>query len=127
MLTQLLLAARAEGIPPFPYVRHMVRSGLPTAAARLHTINPELATQLLDVAYKEVNFSDRFLLFACGNINRPDTAAVDRNRHPFTLRFRLYRTRCNDLENPDHSVPSLARTGLTGAVPTNTAYLGITD
>jgi hypothetical protein len=41
---------------------------LPAAAARLNTINPELATQLLDVAYKDVNFSDRFLLSAWGTL-----------------------------------------------------------
>jgi type IV secretion system protein VirD4 len=64
MLTQLFLAARAEGAAPFPYVRHMLRSGLPVTATRLNAINPELATQLLDVSYDTVNFSDRFLLSA---------------------------------------------------------------
>jgi type IV secretory pathway TraG/TraD family ATPase VirD4 len=68
MLTQLFLAARAEVMPPFPYVRHLIRSGLPAAAARLNTINPELATQLLDVSYKDVNFADRFLLSAWGTL-----------------------------------------------------------
>jgi type IV secretion system protein VirD4 len=68
MLTQLFLAARAEGMPPFPYVRHLIRSGLPAAAARLNAINPDLATQLLDVAYTDVNFADRFLLSAWGTL-----------------------------------------------------------
>jgi type IV secretion system protein VirD4 len=68
MLTQLFLAARAEGAAPFPYVRHMIRSGLPAAAARLNAINPGLATELLDVSYEAVNFSDRFLLSAWGTL-----------------------------------------------------------
>jgi type IV secretory pathway TraG/TraD family ATPase VirD4 len=61
MLTQLFLAAREEAVSPLPYVRHIIRSGLPAAADRLNTINPELATQLLDVAFADANFSDRFL------------------------------------------------------------------
>jgi type IV secretion system protein VirD4 len=68
MLTQLFLAARAEGQPPLPYVRHMIRTGLPDAAERLHAINPDLATQFLDVRYDAANFTDRFLLSAWGTL-----------------------------------------------------------
>jgi type IV secretory pathway TraG/TraD family ATPase VirD4 len=68
MLTQLFLAARAEGAPPLPYVRHMIRTGLPDAAERLHTINPDLATQFLDVRFDAANFTDRFLLSAWGTL-----------------------------------------------------------
>jgi type IV secretion system protein VirD4 len=68
MLTQLFLAARAEGAAPFPYVRHMIRVGLQQAAERLNIINPELATQFLDVTYEKANFSDRFLLSAWGTL-----------------------------------------------------------
>jgi type IV secretion system protein VirD4 len=68
MLTQLFLAARAEGVSPLPYVRHMIRTGLPDVAARLNAINPDLATQLLDVRFAEVNFTDRFLLSAWGTV-----------------------------------------------------------
>jgi type IV secretion system protein VirD4 len=68
MLTQLFLAAREEGEPPLPYVRHIIRSGLPDAAERLNAINPELATQLLDVRYTDANFTDRFLLSAWGTL-----------------------------------------------------------
>jgi hypothetical protein len=68
MLTQLFLAARAEGMPPLPYVRAVIREGLPETAARLNTINPALATQLLDVRYLDANFSDRFLLSAWGTL-----------------------------------------------------------
>jgi len=64
MLTQLFLAARKEGSPPLPYVRHMIRRGLPEVAERLNALDPELATQLLDVRYDSVNYTDRFLLSA---------------------------------------------------------------
>jgi type IV secretion system protein VirD4 len=68
MLTQLFLAARAEGMPPLPYVRHMIRTGLPDAAERLNSINPDLATQFLDVRYAAADFTDRFLLSAWGTL-----------------------------------------------------------
>src|SRR3954451_8989042 len=49
MLAQVFLAARMEDRPPLPYVRQIVRAGLPPAARELHEIHPELATQFLDV------------------------------------------------------------------------------
>jgi type IV secretion system protein VirD4 len=61
MLTQLLLAARKENIPPFPYLRQMIRLGLMGAAKRLFRVSAELTTQFLDVEFEEVNFDDRFL------------------------------------------------------------------
>jgi type IV secretory pathway TraG/TraD family ATPase VirD4 len=60
MLTQLFLAARAEGHAPLPYVRYMIRSPLPDAAARLHAIDPDLATQFLQVHFDPVNFANTF-------------------------------------------------------------------
>ncbi len=68
MLTQLFLASRAENAPPLPYVRQMIRAGLPAAAERLNTLSPQLATQLLDVSFAEANWSDRFLLSAWGTL-----------------------------------------------------------
>ena len=68
MLTQLLLAAHAEGEAPLPYIRRLIRLGLPAAAERLHTISPELATQFLDVEFTEANLSDRFLVSAWGTL-----------------------------------------------------------
>jgi type IV secretion system protein VirD4 len=68
MLTQIFLAARAEGLPPLPYVRHMIRSGLQDTVDRLNLINPDLATQFLDVRYEAANFDDRFLLSAWGTL-----------------------------------------------------------
>ena len=69
MLTQLLLAARAEGQAPLPYVRQHIRSGLAAAAAHLHSVQPELATQFLDVTYEQANLTDRFLLSAWGTLS----------------------------------------------------------
>ncbi len=69
MLTQLFLAARREGYSPLPYARHMIRSGLTATAKRLNTISPDLATQFLDVAFGDANFSDRFLLSAWGTLS----------------------------------------------------------
>lgn len=68
LLTQLLAAAKLEGLAPLPYVRSLVRSGLPAAAARLNAVSPELATRFLDVRYPEANFSDRFLLSSWGTL-----------------------------------------------------------
>jgi type IV secretion system protein VirD4 len=68
MLTQLFLAARAEGVPPLPYVRYMIRTGLQDTAVRLNAIDPDLATQFLDVRYEDANFDDRFLLSAWGTV-----------------------------------------------------------
>jgi type IV secretion system protein VirD4 len=68
MLTQVFLAARREAVAPLPYVRHMIRTGLPAAAARLQLLTPELATQLLGVPFEDVNFSDRFLLSSWGTL-----------------------------------------------------------
>jgi type IV secretion system protein VirD4 len=62
MLVQLFLAARVEGQPPFPYVRQMIRLGLPAVAQRLHALDPKLASQLLDVPSNEADFTDRSLL-----------------------------------------------------------------
>jgi type IV secretion system protein VirD4 len=62
MLVQVFLAARIEGQPPLPYVRQMIRLGLPAVAQRLHALDPKLASQLLDVPSDEADFTDRFLL-----------------------------------------------------------------
>jgi type IV secretion system protein VirD4 len=69
MLTQLFLAARKEKAAPLPYVRRIIRQGLNSAAKRLNSLSPELATQFLDVDFEEANFSDRFLLSAWGTLS----------------------------------------------------------
>ncbi len=68
MLTQLFLAARVEGIAPLPYARSLIRSGLTDTAARLHHVDPQFATQFLDVSFADANFSDRFLLSTWGTL-----------------------------------------------------------
>jgi type IV secretion system protein VirD4 len=69
MLTQLLLAAREEHAPPFPFVRQMVRLGLPGAAKQLFRISSELTTQFLEAELDEANFDDRFLLSSWGTLS----------------------------------------------------------
>jgi type IV secretion system protein VirD4 len=68
MLSQLFAAAKLEGAAPLPYARQSIRVGLPACAARLQAVSPELATQFLDVQYKDANFSDRFLVSAWGTL-----------------------------------------------------------
>ena len=67
--TQLFLAARSRRAAPFPYVRSMIRAGLPKASAVLNSISPDLATQFLDMEFSEANLSDRFLLSAWGTLS----------------------------------------------------------
>lgn len=69
MLTQLFLAARQEGYAPFPYVRTVIRDGLIAAASRLDAINPELATQFLNVQFARANLEDRFLVSSWGTLD----------------------------------------------------------
>lgn len=68
MLTQLFLAARAEHIAPFPYVRFLIRLGLEDSASRLYNVDPQLATQFLDTNFLKANLSDRFLLSSWGTL-----------------------------------------------------------
>lgn len=69
MLTQLFLAARAENSPPLPYVRGIIRRGLQATANRLQELDPLLAIQFLDCAYKDADFiNDRFLKSAWGTL-----------------------------------------------------------
>jgi type IV secretory pathway TraG/TraD family ATPase VirD4 len=68
MLAQMLLASRIEDISPFPYARHLIRLGLADTALRLNNIDPELATQFLDVNYSKANLQDRFLASSWGTL-----------------------------------------------------------
>ncbi len=68
MLTQLFLAARRENIAPFAYTRFLIRLGLEDSAARLHTVDPELATQFLDNNFFRANLSDKFLISCWGTL-----------------------------------------------------------
>jgi type IV secretion system protein VirD4 len=69
MLTQVFLAARIEGYPPLSYVRSLIRSPLPDVAVRLHAIDPDLATQFLQVRFDPASsdkavFDNKFLVSA---------------------------------------------------------------
>ena len=68
MLTQMLLAARQEKIPPFPYIRALIRSGFVSTAENLHRLDPTLAAQFLDDKFEKANLTDRFLLSAWGTL-----------------------------------------------------------
>ena len=68
MLTQLFLAARAEGVAPFPYARFLIRLGLSDTAARLNHIDPSLATQFLENNFVKANLTDRFLVSCWGTL-----------------------------------------------------------
>jgi type IV secretion system protein VirD4 len=68
MLTQLFLAARAEGRAALPYTRFLIRQGLAGTVERLNQVDPALATQFLDVRFADANLSDRFLLSSWGTL-----------------------------------------------------------
>jgi type IV secretion system protein VirD4 len=68
MLSSLFGAARTHGVPPLPFVRLMVGSGLQEAAATVQMIDAKLATRLLDGPYQSADFDNRFLLSAWGTL-----------------------------------------------------------
>ena len=115
MLTQLFLAASKEEHAPLPYVRQMVRAGLPAAAERLDAISPELATQFLDVKLDQANLSDRFLLSAWGTLSARMRPLLTETVIPLPRRRRLQRQRTHVRENHHHHLPSLAGARPAGA------------
>jgi type IV secretory pathway TraG/TraD family ATPase VirD4 len=64
MLTQMLLAARAEKVAPFAFVRQCDHDGLRATAAKLATLAPDLAKRFLSVEFEQANFDNRFLICA---------------------------------------------------------------
>jgi hypothetical protein len=66
MLTQMLLAARQEKIPPFPYIRAPLR--LCFNCRESSPLDPTLAAQFLDDKFEKANLTDRFLLSAWGTL-----------------------------------------------------------
>ena len=85
MLTQIFLAAREEGRAPLPYVREIIRSGLPATAERLNAISPDLATQFLDVAFW-TPISRPLSSFQLGDALGQNAPASDRNGCPLPRR-----------------------------------------
>src|SRR5688572_10168623 len=65
MLMCMWLAARKEGIAPFPYTRFLIRLGPKGTAARLHRLSPALATQFLLTDLHDANFTDDRFLMSC--------------------------------------------------------------
>jgi type IV secretion system protein VirD4 len=68
MLTQLFLAAKTEGLPPFPYIRSLLHTGLVNTVERLHALSPTFATRFLDTTIDRANFDDKFLLHSFGTL-----------------------------------------------------------
>jgi type IV secretion system protein VirD4 len=62
MLMILFLAARMEGIAPFPSVRLFTQLGLADTAAHLHRLNPILASRFLDENFLNADLKSKFLL-----------------------------------------------------------------
>jgi type IV secretion system protein VirD4 len=69
MLSSLFGAARARGVPPLPFVRLMVASGLKEAAATVQSIDQKLVARLLDGPCESTDFDNRFLLSAWGTLS----------------------------------------------------------
>ena len=73
MLSFMWLAAREEGIAPFPYLRFLLSIGPDGTAARLHSVSPDLATQFLQTSYENYrkgNYDSRFLLSCWGTFSK---------------------------------------------------------
>lgn len=63
MIMQLFKAARIENVPPLIYVRHMIDLGLPAVAARLNSIDPNIATSFLGANIEQVNLDTNRTLY----------------------------------------------------------------
>jgi type IV secretion system protein VirD4 len=68
MLTQLFLASRLEKVASLLYARFLIRLGLADTVARLNQVDPQLATQFLDVNFAQANLTDRFLVSSWGTL-----------------------------------------------------------
>ena len=55
--------------PSLAFVRDVVRLGLFGAATRLQVLNPDLATQFLDINYTHADFQDKFLVSCWGTLS----------------------------------------------------------
>jgi type IV secretion system protein VirD4 len=62
MLTQLFHTARLERVSPLRYVAQLINEPIKTAAGRVSTISPQLATRFLDDNIVDVDFQNKFLL-----------------------------------------------------------------
>ena len=69
MLTQLFIAARQEYAAPLPYVRHLTDLGFADAVAWVQSVNPTLATRLLDSQFARADLTNRFVLSAWSTLS----------------------------------------------------------
>jgi type IV secretion system protein VirD4 len=68
MLQVMFLAARTEGISPFPYIRFLIKLGLADTVNRLYRVDPKLATRFLETAPEAADLTDKFLQSCWGTL-----------------------------------------------------------
>jgi type IV secretion system protein VirD4 len=73
ILTALLQAARLENISPLAHVAKLINEPLPFVVERINRVSPKLAVKILECAYAEADFQDKFLTSSWGTL----TARLD--------------------------------------------------
>jgi type IV secretion system protein VirD4 len=68
MLQAMFLAARIEGMAPFPYIRFLIQLGLADTVNRLYGVDPKLATRFLETAPQAADLTDKFLQSCWGTL-----------------------------------------------------------
>jgi type IV secretory pathway TraG/TraD family ATPase VirD4 len=68
MLQVLFLAAQAEGIAPFPYIRFLIQLGLADTVTHLYSVDPRLATRFLETNPEAADLTDKFLQSCWGTL-----------------------------------------------------------
>jgi type IV secretory pathway TraG/TraD family ATPase VirD4 len=68
MLQAMFLASRAEGIPPFPYIRFLIQLGLADTVNHLYSVDPRLATRFLETNPEAADLTDKFLQSCWGTL-----------------------------------------------------------
>jgi type IV secretion system protein VirD4 len=68
MLQAMFLAARVEGIAPFPYIRFLIQLGLADTVNRLYSVDLKLATRFLETAPEAADLTDKFLQSCWGTL-----------------------------------------------------------
>jgi type IV secretion system protein VirD4 len=63
LIEVLFQAARREAVSPLPYVRHLLRLGLPAVASRLNELDPPLATAFLGKDFAQAHLETDRTLF----------------------------------------------------------------
>jgi type IV secretion system protein VirD4 len=68
MLQAMFLASRAEGIPPFPYIRFLIQLGLADTVNHLYSVDPRFATRFLETNPEAADLTDKFLQSCWGTL-----------------------------------------------------------